>query len=166
MSLILTLALDAASQAFFEEQRQRWFPRSRNLIGAHVTLFHRLPGEALARLQDDLVPLCRMQAPCTATACGVRLLGRGVAYTLHAPAIAGLRAHLATLWQAELTAQDRQPWQAHVTVQNKVDPAEARALHARLLRDFTPFDAVATGVALWRYLGGPWSSEGGLAFTG
>lgn len=53
-----------------------------------------------------------------------------------------------------------------MTVQNKVDPADARALHARLLRDFAPFDGLATGVTLWRYLDGPWAVEGSIPFTG
>ncbi len=53
-----------------------------------------------------------------------------------------------------------------MTVQNKVDPAEARALHARLLRDFAPFGGLAMGVTLWRYLDGPWATEGCIRFTG
>ncbi len=86
-------------------------------------------------------------------------------YTLHAPTIAAFRARLASVWQAALTAQDRQGWRAHVTVQNKVDPADARALHARLLHDFAPFGGMATGVTLWRYLDGPWAAEGSISFS-
>ena len=42
--LILTLALDERSFAFFDAQRRLHFPASRNLIPAHVTLFHHLLG--------------------------------------------------------------------------------------------------------------------------
>jgi len=164
--LILTLALDPASQGFFERERQRWFPPSRNLIPAHVTLFHHLPGDELPRVQDDLARRCAAEKATAFTVDGLRSLGRGVAYTVHAPAVAAFRARLAAEWQAGLTAQDRQGWRPHVTVQNKVDPAETRALHARLLRDFAPFDGMATGVTLWRYLDGPWAVEGDFAFTG
>ena len=43
-----------------------------------------------------------------------------------------------------------------MTVQNKVEPAIARALHDRLLADFAPWTVRARGLRLWRYLGGPW----------
>ena len=163
--LILTLALDPASQGFFERERQRWFPPARNMIPAHVTLFHHLPGDGLARIQDDLARLCGGQAPAPFAVDGLRFLGRGVAYTLHMPEIAGLRARMAALWQADLTAQDRQGWRAHVTVQNKATPDEARALHARLLRDFAPFGGTVVGVTLWHYLDGPWAEAGSIPFT-
>ncbi len=53
-------------------------------------------------------------------------------------------------------AQDRGKNELHVTVQNKVDPAAARALQARLAAVFEPETVVGTGLALWRYRGGPW----------
>ena len=80
--LILTLALDPASQGFFERERQRWFPPSRNLIPAHVTLFHHLPGGDLPRVKDDLARLCAAEKATAFTVDGVRSLGRGVAYTV------------------------------------------------------------------------------------
>jgi len=79
--LILTLALDPASQGFFARERQRWFPPSRNLIPAHVTLFHHLSGDDLPRVQDDLARLCAAEKATAFTVDGVRSLGRGVAYT-------------------------------------------------------------------------------------
>lgn len=164
--LILTLALDAASEAFFEAARQRWFPPARNLIPAHVTLFHHLPGADGARLTAALARLCAGQGPALVTVDGLRFLGRGVAYGLVAPEVAAFRAELARLWAGDLTAQDRQAWRPHVTVQNKVAPAEARALHERLLREFAPFAATAVGVRLWRYLGGPWALECDHPFRG
>jgi hypothetical protein len=53
-----------------------------------------------------------------------------------------------------------------VTVQNKVTPAEARDLLGRLSRDFTPFSVTETGLAVWRYCGGPWESEAVVPFSG
>ena len=168
--LILTLALDPASQRFFEGQRQRWFPSSANLIPAHVTVFHHLPGEQLPRLHADLATLCAAEKPSAFSLARLMFLGRGVAYALDATAAAAFRARLAALWQGgadplSLTAQDRQPWRPHVTVQNKADPAQARALHAHLSRDFAPFAGMATGVTLWRYLGGPWRHEADFPFA-
>ncbi|WP_460504174.1 2'-5' RNA ligase family protein, partial [Hymenobacter agri] len=53
--LILTLALDAASQAYFNDLRTQHFPPKINYLAAHLTLFHHLPGTeqpaVAARLQ-------------------------------------------------------------------------------------------------------------------
>ncbi|HZB50151.1 MAG TPA: 2'-5' RNA ligase family protein, partial [Mycobacteriales bacterium] len=67
------------------------------------------------------------------------------------------RARLAKAFEPYLTAQDRQGWRPHVTVQNKVTPAEARRTLAGLAAGFAPFEAVGTGLALWAYRGGPWA---------
>ncbi|MEJ7664833.1 MAG: hypothetical protein WKG07_37635 [Hymenobacter sp.] len=41
-------------------------------------------------------------------------------------------------------------------MQNKVDPAVARALLAELSAGFGRSDVQGTGLALWAYRGGPW----------
>jgi hypothetical protein len=52
-----------------------------------------------------------------------------------------------------------------VTIQNKAEPAEARALLNDLQHAFEPFDAVAEGLLVWRYLGGPWEPVARLPFA-
>ena len=54
---------------------------------------------------------------------GLRFLGFGSAYVLKSRELDRVRAALATRWAAALTAQDRQAFAAHVTIQNKA-PAE------------------------------------------
>jgi hypothetical protein len=164
--LILTLVLDDVSQAFFNRARQQWFPERLNFIGAHVTMFHHLPGEQLGAIQQLLASVCAAQAPCPVTVNAVRSLGRGVAYGLRAPEVELLRMRLASHWRDVLTAQDRQAWRPHVTVQNKVSPAEARGLLMHVSESFTPFAATATGLALWWYRGGPWESACVMPFSG
>lgn len=162
---VLTVRLDAASQDRFEALRREYFPPSRNLVPAHVSVFHHLPpGEttpdAVSQVLAGLAP-----RPSTLTVTGVRSLGRGVAYTLDAPGVAAVRAALAGEFEGNLTPQDRQPWRPHVTVQNKATPEAARALLARLAAGFTPFEVVAEGLLLWHYRGGPWELAADLAFT-
>ena len=164
--LILTLVLDDASQAFFERARERWFPAKLNLIPAHLTLFHHLPGAQSVLVRAHLAAACSRQAPVGVAVTGLRSLGRGVAYTLSSREIEALRPRLAAPWKDHLTAQDRQAWRPHVTVQNKVSPVESRALFERLSSEFVPFSATAMGVALWRYRGGPWESEAVVPFAG
>ena len=164
--LIVTLRLDDASQTFFDHARTRWFPPHRNVLHAHVTLFHHLPGAHLAAIKTRLADIGTTQTPATIAITGLRSLGQGVAYTLRAPTIEALRENLAALWHADLTPQDRQSWRPHITVQNKVAPAEARHLLARLTSGFAPFTATATGLALWHYRGGPWENAAVIPFAG
>ena len=71
--------------------------------------------------------------------------------------LAALRANLAEAFHGLLTPQDQAGWRPHVTIQNKVDPADARRLHAMLLGDPTIARPLAiTGIATHFYRGGPW----------
>jgi 2'-5' RNA ligase len=155
--LIVTLDLDERSSAFFESRRRRWFPAERNVVAAHVTLFHALPGNREAEVAAELAALAERPAfPVSVS--GVRLLGKGVAYDLRAPAAVALRDRMAERFATDLTRQDAQRLKAHVTVANKLTPERARELFAQLEADFVPFEAQAAGVSLFRYVGGPWET--------
>ncbi|HEY8602259.1 MAG TPA: 2'-5' RNA ligase family protein [Thermomicrobiales bacterium] len=162
--LILTLALDAATQAHLDALREAHFPPARNYLAAHLTLFHHLPAEERDTIAADLAEVCAARGPLALTASGVLFFGRGVAYGFAAPDLDVVRAELARRWWPWLTAQDRQKFRAHVTVQNKVAPAQARALHEQLSVDFAPFTATGEALLLWRYLGGPWESVAAYPF--
>ncbi|RYU82827.1 2'-5' RNA ligase family protein [Hymenobacter persicinus] len=162
--LILTLALDAQASAFFNAQRQAYFPPERNYLQAHLTLFHHLPGQRQAEIATQLQERCRTLAPMPLQVTGVQFLGQGVAYRLDSAAVDALHRELQALWQADLTPQDQQRRRPHVTVQNKVRPEVARALHAQLTAEFVPFEAVGTGLQLWAYRGGPWEALATFAF--
>jgi len=163
--LILTLALDAATQTRLDALREEHFPPARNYLAAHLTLFHQLPAEESATIAADLADVCAARGPLSLTASGVLFFGRGVAYGFEAPEVVAVRAELARRWWPWLTAQDRQKLRAHVTVQNKVTPAQARALHAALSADFVPFAATGEALLLWRYLGGPWEPVAAYPFA-
>ena len=161
--LILTLDLGEAF-AHFDGLRRRHFPSARNLIPAHATLFHHLPGEEEAGIRGALAALAGAQPAPEVGVAELRFLGRGVAYGLRCDALAALRARLAREFGAWLTPQDRQGWRPHVTVQNKVAPDAARALHAALAQDFAPFTFAAPGLNLWHYRGGPWELCAAIPF--
>ena len=158
--------MDQDSFSRFQALRQAHFPPHRNFIPAHLTLFHHLPGYDPGTIAADLAASLRARTPVHLHATGLRFLGRGVAYAFDAPELTLLRSDLAARWAAFLTPQDRQPFRPHVTVQNKVDPAEARALKQRLEAEFQPFDVLGEGLLLWRYLGGPWEPLGYFPFGG
>lgn len=156
--LILTLKLDAASFRLFDDLRRAHFPAERNLIPAHVTLFHHLPGPQAEAIRGDLRRVCRDTEPFPIEVNAIKSLGRGVAYHLRSRALDELRDRLSDLWFDWLLPQDRQGFRPHVTVQNKVEPKLAKETLTLLQAGFTPFTARGEGLLLWRYLGGPWES--------
>lgn len=165
--LILTLTLDEASQAFFDAQRKKYFPPKINYLSAHLTLFHALPGTEEAAISQDLAEAAATQSgPLPLQVTGLKFMGRGVMYTLDNPELPALHRRLQRQWQAWLSPQDQQGLRPHITAQNKVDPAVARALFDELSADFQPFEVQGTGLALWAYQGGPWELRQRFAFGG
>ena len=160
---MLTLALDAASQERFEAERQRWFPVERNVIPAHLTLFHTLPEDenTTALLRDVAAGQC-----CFAmTVRQVRSIGRGVAYFMESADAVGLHRRLSASFEECLSAQDRQGFRPHVVVQNKASAEQVREALAVLQAAFGPWDVEGVGLDLWRYLGGPWQHLERFAFS-
>lgn len=160
--LVVTLAIEDSAQQRFDEERRRLFPPGRTQVGAHVTLFHAVPGELEERVRADLVAAAGPPFPVGVA--GVLPLGRGAAYALASPELTRRHRELQQLWWNHLTRQDQQGFRPHITVQNKVEPAEARATVAVLRRGFRPFEVRADGFVLWRYDGGPWTELGRIPF--
>ena len=163
--LILTLGLDEQSQQQFEQERRLHFPSRLNRIPAHVSLFHALPGDAVEEIKTILAGEAA-RAPFSVEVHDLMRLGRGVAYALRAPELSGLHNALRARWLPWLSRQDQQPFRAHVVIQNKVDPAAARALYDRLSAQFRPWTATAASLLLWHYDGGPWIPAGVFPFAG
>ena len=130
---------------------------------AHATLFHALPGEA----EPEVLAAIEAggSSPFPVLVAGLRMLGRGVAFDLRSDELGRRRAAIASVFAGRLTRQDAAPWRPHVTVQNKVTPEEARALHAGLAAGFAPWTAAAAAFELWRYMGGPWAPVATHEFT-
>jgi predicted GNAT family acetyltransferase/2'-5' RNA ligase len=164
--LILSAVLDAPVQRRLDALRRAHFPPERNHLDAHVTLFHHLPGAEVDAVARAVATVARQRPAPPVEVTGVRLLGRGVAVALASPELAAVRAGLAGDWSTWLTAQDRSKRDLHVTVQNKVTPNAARALHAELSVGFVPERTQAVALALWRYRGGPWEAVARYAFAG
>jgi hypothetical protein len=162
----LTALLAPPAQAWFEAARRAHYPATLNQVPAHVSLFHHLPGRELDAVRRRLKALCGEVPPPRVLVAEVRSIGRGVAYRLRSPELEAIRAELADGWDTLLIPQDRAGFQPHVTVQNKVTGAEAQATLDRLAAGFVPFETRAVGIAVWRYLDGPWEVLGSVAFRG
>ncbi|MBX9627995.1 MAG: 2'-5' RNA ligase family protein [Gemmataceae bacterium] len=164
--LIVTLGLDPATFAVLDALRRRHFPPGRNLVPAHVTLFHHLPGEEELAVSGRLQDVCDGTPPVSVLFPRVRFLGKGVAVEVEAPELIRVRNRLAAGMASWLTPQDRQPYRPHATVQNKADPTAARALYAELAAGWVPFEGRGDRLLLWRYRGGPWEPAGEFSFAG
>ena len=158
---VVTLMLDAEVQRRFDAERARWFPAGRTKVGAHVTLFHAIPGDI------DVVDLLVAQAGPAFEVLVARVmsLGRGAAYALESAELTRRHRTLQQAWWPHLTRQDQQPLRAHVTVQNKVGPDVARATVETLRTGFAPFTVHALGWQLWRYDDGPWTHLTDVSFA-
>lgn len=75
-----------------------------------------------------------------------------------------IREELASGLHGLLSAQDAGGWRPHVTIQNKVAPKLARELFQSLERGFQSRQLRISGLALHRYLGGPWEPLGNYPF--
>ena len=161
--LIVTAHLDDASFQTMNGLRRRHFPQKINVVPAHVSLFHQLPGDQVDAVLEALDDLCERTTSFDLERPTPVFLGRGVAIRFEAKALSSLHAELARRWIAWLTPQDRQAFRGHVTIQNKVEPGKARALY-ETMRDIEVPNCRVEGLDLWRYLGGPWEPVASLRF--
>jgi hypothetical protein len=164
--LIVTALLPKDLAAWATALRRAHFPPDRNYLAAHVTLFHALPPQC----EDEVRALSRQIAgefaPVEAALDRVMSLGRGTAFAVESDGMVRLRHRIADHFHGMLTAQDQHTPRLHVTVQNKVSPAEAKALQAELAASFAPRCFAFRGLGLYRYCGGPWDPLGEFAFRG
>lgn len=164
--LLITAELPPEIFSWAEALRRLHFPPERNRVRAHVTLFHALPPSVEAEVRRTLAELAAGPAP-PARLTGIMKLGRGTAFDIVSEGMQAIHADLAERLHGVLTAQDRQRRpRLHVTVQNKVTPAEAKALQAELARDFRPRDFAFAGLALHRWREGLWQDAGRWSFRG
>lgn len=154
--LLVTLALDAATFERLDALRRRYFPAERNLVPAHVSLFHSLPAEDAREIQAELGEAAEACGPIPLKFGTIRRTGKGIAASVEAPGLATLHARLARAFAAYLTPQDRQPFRPHATIMNKAGPLAAALAFAELSAAWEPITGRGEGLLLWEYLGGPW----------
>ena len=157
--------MGAADQAWADGLRQLHFPPERNVLRAHITLFHHLPPSQLPAIKALLSDLARAPRP-PARVDRLIHLGRGVAFHVESPQLVEMRAMAADRMHGLLTPQDQAPARLHITIQNKVAPSEAWGLYNRLSTGFRERPLEIRGLAAWWYRGGPWEEIGQWALPG
>lgn len=149
---ILTARLDEVSQNFFNEMRDQYFPKERNLLKAHLTLFHKLPDT----LSNQKILQSIKENVFKVNVTSLKSIGNGVAYFIESDELNKLHAYLQKAFDSQLILQDKQGFRPHITIQNKVTAEEARELLKHLKPTFQPFQISLEGLDLWQYLNGPW----------
>ena len=164
--IIITAEMGKADQAWANGLRAMHFPPERNFLDAHITLFHHLPPNHLAEIKSRLAALAGECPPPVAHLTEVMMLGRGIAYRVESPELLSIRDELADEFRGLLIPQDQARPRLHITVQNKVEPATAKTLHAELSATFRPRPLAISGLAAHYYRGGPWEHIATWKFRG
>lgn len=164
-SLIVAAELGPADFAWLDGLRREHYPRERNRVPAHLTLFRSLPPSAEGEARRVL-SLTSLLPPPSAMISGLMDLDTGVAVRVHSDDLDEIRDSLAEQFHGLLSAQDRGGWLPHVTVQNKVQPMVARALMRSLARQLTPKPLAIRGLQLIRYREGEWEPLQSWRFRG
>ena len=156
-ALIVTGELAPPDFAWLNDLRRRHYPAERNQLPAHLTMFHAIPPSAESELRQ-LLRVIAEGSPPRARIAGVMNLGGGVAVRVTSDELDRIREEIAQRLRGLLTAQDSAGWSAHVTIQNKVPPRDAKALIQALGSQFEGRPVRISGMGLHRYVGGPWET--------
>jgi hypothetical protein len=164
--IIITADMGKTDQAWANGLRREHYPAERNVVDAHITLFHHLPPNHLPEIKSRLVALVKDYPAPAACLSDVMLLGTAVAFRVDSAELLSLREELADTFRGLLIPQDQATPKLHITVQNKVEPPVAKALHAQLLDSFRMRPLAISGLSAHYYRGGPWEHIGRWSFRG
>jgi hypothetical protein len=163
---IVTAELPADIYAWSNGLRTEHFPRERNWLKAHVTLFHSFAPSLRDELPRFLARIAGEFSAPTAEICGLMDLGGGTALEIRSPGMLAIRGRIADHFWHMLTSQDQGGKKLHITVQNKVPRAEAIALQAALGQRMTARAFAFTGLGLQLYQNPHWEAVGTWKFRG
>jgi hypothetical protein len=149
--LLITAELPPEVFVWADGLRRAHYPLERNRLGAHVTLFHGLPPSAEGEVRRLLGELAARPAP-EARIAGLMDLGRGTALAVDSPPMVALHAEMAERLHGLIQQRDDRPLRLHITVQDKVSRAAARALQVELVADLPlmPFRFRGLTLSHWR----------------
>lgn len=171
---VLTLLTDKTHHTALTNLRTQYFPPHLNKLGAHITLFHALPGSHLEEVTstlEDVVVKGPQREPWPIETADAFLLGgkskpKGVGIgvsTASDKRVMELRDLLQDRWGTFLSEQDSRPGRgkAHYTIMNKVDEPETvwkclKEVKEGWCKDGEGRKGIVDGVRLWRYDRGYW----------
>jgi len=163
--LLVTAELPPDILSWADGLRRAHYPPERNRLRAHVTLFHALPPSAEGEVRRLLADLAA-RPPAPARISGIFDLGTGTAFDVESAEMAALHGEMAERLHGLLTMQDDRKLRLHITVQNKVDRAAARALQTELKAALERRAFRFRGLGLYAWEDGLWRPVGDYPFRG
>lgn len=163
---ILTAELPADVLRWADGLRRAHYPLERNVLSAHVTLFHSFAPSLHEALPRFAMRMAGEFSPPEAVLTGLMDLGQGTALAIRSPALQAVRQCIADHFDDVLTRQDRGGKKLHITIQNKVTRADALALQRELGPLIQPRPFHFTGLALHIYRNPHWEAAGLWKFRG
>jgi hypothetical protein len=163
--IVVTALFGPGDDGWLQELRRAHYPAERNRVPAHLTLFRQLPPSVEPELHRRIAAAVAGPAP-RATIAGIVDLDGGSALRVHSEGLEAIREDLADALHGLLTPQDQAPWRPHITIQNKVEPREARRLQTELRARFAPRPLALRALATWQHRGGPWEPIRTFPFRG
>lgn len=146
--------------------RTEHFPPERNVLKAHVTLFHSFAPSLRDELPRFLSRMAGEFAPPAAELTGLMDLGGGTALAIRSPGLLAVRQLISDHFWDMLTKQDQGGKKLHITIQNKVPRAEALALQSELGPRLLPRRFEFTGLGLHLYRAPHWEAVNTWKFRG
>ncbi|OCT46506.1 hypothetical protein CLCR_02111 [Cladophialophora carrionii] len=165
-SYVLTLHTNKEHHKLMTSLRDRYFPPALNKLDAHIAVFRALPGSQLPRIMRDIASVAALQRPFSITADVPFRMRRGIGIRVvdESGQAKGIHEELKARWRPFLSHQDRS-FQAHYTVQNKVDDeAVVNGTLEELANHFHGSQGEVVGLALYRYDRGCWRKERDFTF--
>lgn len=164
--LLVTAVLPPAVFAWADGLRRTHYPPTRNRLAAHVTLLHALPPSAEGEVRRLLGEQASRMGEPEAEIAGIMDLGGGTAFAIRSPGLEALHADLADRLSGLIQQRDDRPLRLHITVQNKVLRAEARALQTTLNAAVRPERFRFIGLLLSRWRDEAWQPTQTYRFRG
>jgi hypothetical protein len=164
--LLITAELPPDILGWADGLRRKHYPPERNRLRAHVTLFHALPPSAGSEVGRLLADLAKANSAPQAQVAGLMDLGTGTALRIRSDAMAALHEELSERLHGLLTRQDDRKLRLHITVQNKVDRAAAKALQLELGEVLERRGFRFRGFGLYAWEDGLWNPIADYPFRG
>jgi hypothetical protein len=164
--LLITAELPPDILAWADAMRRMHYPPERNRLRAHVTLFHALPPSSEGEVRRFLADFAGDNSPPEARVTGLMDLGTGTALDVRSDGMVALHSQLTERFHGLLGWQDDRKLRLHITVQNKVESATAKALQAALRETLEPRTFRFRGFGLYAWEDGLWNPVAEYPFRG
>ena len=151
---VLTLRTNREFHERINDLRKQYFPAQLNKIGAHITLFHALPGSRLESIVSHLLEIVQTQQGFPIQIIKPIKMSHGVALDANNQEAHRLWDTLVRKWGpsgADFLSKQDQQFKAHYTIQNKVEKEVARHTWEEISDRFKGDEGQAIGFTLYQY---------------